>query len=161
MIRHLLRRLLLARLPSLAALAIQWAEQQAAVIARDGKPLTQRGTAVARRMGVREPERVRVLVVTVIPAPDSWRLRLAARALGFLRPSTLGLTLGHGIFLREGYAGMRLLSHELRHVHQYEEAGSIARFLPVYLRQLLTFGYERAPLEVEARLHEVRDGPYA
>ena len=41
--------------------------------------------------------------------------------------------------------------------HQYEEAGSIADFLPVYLKQIVEFGYDSAPLEVDARAHE-RDG---
>jgi hypothetical protein len=39
-------------------------------------------------------------------------------------------------------------------VHQYEAAGSIAAFLPLYLQQIVLYGYERAPFEVDARAHE-------
>ncbi len=42
----------------------------------------------------------------------------------------------------------RLLRHEFRHVHQYEKAGSISAFLPIYLGQI------DAPLEADARAHE-------
>jgi hypothetical protein len=46
-----------------------------------------------------------------------------------------------------------LLSHECRHVYQYEAAGSIAAFLPVYLQQIATVGYESAPFD-RTRAHE-------
>jgi hypothetical protein len=65
-----------------------------------------------------------------------------------------GLTLGHAVFVRRGHDSWRLLSHEFRHVHQYEQAGSIAAFLPVYLQQIVQFGYANCPLEIDARNHE-------
>lgn len=49
---------------------------------------------------------------------------------------------------------VRLASHECRHVVQYEEAGSIAAFLPGYLKQLADVGYENAPYEIDAKAHE-------
>ena len=61
-------------------------------------------------------------------------------------------------FIRHGFVTNRLVSHELRHVHQYEAAGSIAAFLPVYLAQIVSVGYEQAPFELDARHHE-RDAP--
>jgi hypothetical protein len=69
----------------------------------------------------------------------------------------LGLTLGHSIFIVRGHKDRRLLSHELRHVHQYEHHGSIAAFLPVYLQQIVEVGYANAPLEADARAHEIRN----
>ena len=80
---------------------------------------------------------------------------LAAQASGLLSPNIDGLTLGHGIYIRHGQASNRLLSHEFRHVYQYEQAGSIAAFLSVYLQQILTVGYQLAPLEIDAREHEI------
>jgi hypothetical protein len=70
----------------------------------------------------------------------------------------VGLTLGHSIFICRGHQTRRLLSHELRHVHQYEAHGSIAEFLPVYLQQIAEVGYANAPFEIEARAHEQGDG---
>ncbi len=63
----------------------------------------------------------------------------------------MGMTLFYGIFLREGAYSRELLAHECRHVQQYERCGSITNFLEVYLFQVLTRGYEDAPLEKEAR----------
>ena len=64
-------------------------------------------------------------------------LRAAALQAGLLGPGMVGLTLGHAIFICRGHKTRRLLSHELRHVHQYEQHGSIAAFLPVYLGQIV------------------------
>ena len=69
----------------------------------------------------------------------------------------VGLTLGYSIFAVKGYLSRRLLSHECRHVYQYETYGSIAQFLPVYLDQIIAFGYEGAPLEQDARANEELD----
>ena len=67
----------------------------------------------------------------------------------------VGLTLGYSIFIVNGHVNDRLLSHELRHVQQYERAGSIAAFLPTYLSQIVDLGYENAPFEIDARAHEI------
>ena len=66
----------------------------------------------------------------------------------------VGLTLGYGIFIVSGHYTVRLISHECRHVYQYETLGSIDKFLPVYLQQIVEFGYAGAPLEVDARAYE-------
>ena len=68
-----------------------------------------------------------------------------------------GLTLGHSILIRHGRMSRRLLSHECRHVFQYEQAGSIATFLPHYLRSIVQVGYWESPFEKDARDHELAD----
>ena len=70
----------------------------------------------------------------------------------------VGLTLGYSIFIVRGHMSPRLLSHECRHVYQYETAGSISAFLPVYLQQIATVGYQSAPFEQDARAHEFDAG---
>ena len=74
---------------------------------------------------------------------------------GFLTEETIGLTLGYGIYIKQGYLTTRLLSHELRHVHQYEQAGSAKAFLSRYISEIMRFGYMDSPYEVDARNHEV------
>lgn len=72
------------------------------------------------------------------------------------------MTLGHTIFLRRGYEkDLRVASHELRHVAQYEASGGIAGFLAVHLADLVAFGYDDSPFEVDARAHELRALPAA
>ena len=144
-----------AVLPGLVPKAIAWAEAQAALVAQAGRPLDGAMLAVARSVGVQQPERIRIAEVTHLPLPLDAHLRKAALVSGLLGPSTLGLTLGYGIFICSKHVGVRLLSHEFRHVHQYEAAGSIATFLPAYLDQIAAVGYRNAPYEVDARTHEV------
>lgn len=83
-------------------------------------------------------------------------MRVTAIGAGLFGPGMIGLTLGYGILVVQGQETRRLLSHEFRHVHQYEQAGSIVAFLPTYLQQIAAFGYRNAPLELDARQHEIQ-----
>jgi hypothetical protein len=141
-------------LPRILTEAIAWAEARSFEILASGVPLSDFGRKLAHLAGVNRPELVRVAEVATIPVPDDPELREATLAAGLLGPGTIGLTLGYGIYIRAGHSSNRLVSHECRHVYQYEEAGSIAAFLPVYLEQILLVGYAAAPFEVDARAHE-------
>jgi hypothetical protein len=142
-------------LPQLLPKAIAWAEAEAARIAGSGRPLDAGELRLARDVGVAQPARVRIVTADSLPLPEDPALRAAALQTGLLGPAMAGLTLGHAIFIRRGHWTSRLLSHELRHVYQYEQAGSIAEFLPGYLQQIVEFDYAAAPLEQDARAHEV------
>lgn len=142
----------------LIAQATEWAEQQAALILCNGLPLNTNKINLARSVGVVYPERIRILHVIQIPLPGSPQLIKMATETGLLTPGIAGLTLGYGIYLRHLQCNTRLLSHECRHVHQYEQAGSIAAFLAEYLKQIAQYGYVNAPLEMDARRHEVAAG---
>ncbi|HJT62061.1 MAG TPA: hypothetical protein VJ797_10315 [Burkholderiales bacterium] len=145
-------------LPRLLPGAIAWAEDRASKAAAVGAPLTALEQEIAREVGVARPELVRVeMVGESLPMPDDPALRAAALQAGLLGPGMIGLTLGYSIFICRGHKTRRLLSHELRHVHQYEQHGSIAGFLPLYLQQVIEVGYSDAPLERDAREHELRD----
>lgn len=146
---------LAAMLPMILPKAIAWAEAQSKLIMDHGFPLTAAGIADARTVGVAMPENIRVALVPSLPLPEDYELRTIALGAGLLGPGMIGLTLGHGIFIVQGYETRRLCSHEFRHVHQYEQAGSIAAFLPEYLRQVSGFGYRDSPFEVDARRHEL------
>lgn len=143
-------------LPSLLPGAIAWAEARSARAAEVGSVLTLPDQELARRVGVTRLELVRIEMVAALPMPEDPALRAAALEAGLLAPGMVGLTLGHAIFICEGHKDRRLLSHELRHVHQYEQYGSIAAFLPAYLKQIVDLGYANAPLEADARAHELR-----
>ena len=58
------------------------------------------------------------------------------------------------MYVLRGQDTRRLLTHEFRHVHQYEAAGSIGAFLVRYLQEIAKVGYHDAPLEADARQHE-------
>ena len=149
---------LAAALPGLLPNAIAWAEEHEADALRVGAALSVDEVALARSVGVKHPELVRVCVVADLPLPDDPELRGVALQAGLLEQDMVGLALGYAVFLRHGHDTPRNLSHECRHVFQCEAEGSIAAFLPVYLSQIAEFGYDNAPLEVDARNHE-RDAP--
>jgi hypothetical protein len=145
------------QLEELLALASVWAEQQQERILATGIGLSAVQVSDARQMGVLHPERVRWLAVPSIPVPEHPVLRAAGEALGLVSPSTVGLALGYGVYLRSDSAGDRyLLAHELVHTAQYERCGSIEAFLRQYLHECLTIGYPAAPLEQEALLRSER-----
>ena len=95
---------------------------------KSGRPLNDFEFRLARRIGVRHPECVRISEVAEMPVPEQLGLRMAMHQLNMLGDNTLGLTLGYGIFVRRGHATSRLLAHELRHVCQFESAGSLDSF---------------------------------
>lgn len=149
------RNIDLSLLPStLVPKVIAWAEFMAADIAKHGVPLNAAEIAIAHRLGVRLAESIRVVEVDIMPMPADPMLREAGSTLGMLGPGTAGLTLGYGVCVARGQRSVRLLSHEFRHVFQYEAAGGIAAFMPTYLDQVVRHGYWDAPLERDARAHE-------
>src|SRR3989442_6208771 len=136
----------------LLPLACDWAEEQEHVILQDGVPLTTAQVADARRVGVAQPERVRLQVVEEIPLPTHPDLRMAADRTGLISPMTSGLTLRYGIFIRSDCWGeRRLVVHELVHTMQYERFGGFMPFLRQYLHECITIGYPAAPMEQEAK----------
>jgi len=144
-------------LPHLLPLAIAWAEGEAREVAQTGAPLTPAEEEIARAVGVQRPELVRIAIVDQLPRPKDAALKLAAQQTGLLGPGMVGLTLGYAVFICRGHETRQLLSHELRHVHQYEQNGSIGCFLPIYLKQIVDVGYINAPFEADARAYELRD----
>jgi hypothetical protein len=142
-------------LPQLLPKAIEWAETRSGEILSTGRALSEVEISLAQAVGVTKPECIRVSFVPALPLPDDPELRDAALQTGLLGPGMVGLTLGHGIYVCDGHISNRLISHECRHVYQYETAGSIRDYLPLYLQQIVTFGYHEAPFEADARAHEI------
>jgi len=145
---------ILLRAPLLLPLAIRWVKKQQTEILSDGRPLSPKEIEIAHSVGIRRAERVRISFHSNIPEPTDPRLRAAACQIGLFGQELAGITFGYGVCLRQDSYSRMLIAHELRHVAQYEAAGSIAAFLMKYLFQLMKHGYEDAPLEIDARNHE-------
>lgn len=132
-------------------LATSYAEEQEQIILRDGVPLTDAQCADARRAGVKEPQRVRLLKVDAIPIPTQPILAKANEYVGMIKPNSTTINYGYGIFIRQDLWDQRaVLVHELVHISQYERLGSIGEFLKAYLKECLTVGHANSPLEREA-----------
>ncbi|MGE5385951.1 MAG: hypothetical protein ACM3SV_08685 [Betaproteobacteria bacterium] len=145
---------LVARLSHIIEKAVSWAEAESSRILSEGQPLDARMIALAESVGVANAENIRILEVPHLPMPDDEELQQASFATGLLGGRTDGLSLGYGIVLRQGHGTTRLLSHEFRHVHQFEQAGSMAAFLGEYIPQIIQCGYAGAALERDACAHE-------
>jgi hypothetical protein len=133
-------------------LAVQWARRREREVLRRGRPLSPEEMRLARRMGVREAQNIRVLETDRIPLPGAGLLGAAAHWTGFHRSEPWGMSLGYAVFIRHGWPGSRdrLLAHEFVHTAQFERAGGMRPYLVRYLRECLTLGYAESPMEQEA-----------
>jgi hypothetical protein len=138
-------------LPQLLPRVLEWVEAQEKRALNQGIALSGGALEDARAAGVRTPEKIRVCVVSEIPQPDHPRIKQLAADLGLITPRTIAITFGYGIFIREEQAHDReTVVHECAHVAQYEKLG-IEDFLMQYVVQIFKSGYDRAPMEREAR----------
>jgi hypothetical protein len=140
------------QLKALLPLACEWAEEQEKAILQSGEPLTQSQLADARIVGVKYPQRIRLLRVVKIPMPEHPALAAAAGESGLFSSGTEGMTLRYGIFIRADCWEKRLLHvHEFVHTTQYERLGGFEAFLDPYLRECFTPPfYPNGPMEQEA-----------
>ena len=135
----------------LLPLATIWASEQEQRILREGVPLSHSEMTDATDIGVKNPDRVRLLRVEAIPSPSHPALKAACDAINFIPQSPRGLTLHYGVFVQSDYWRDRgLIVHELVHTAQYERLGGIEPFLRQYLVECTTLGYARSPVEKEA-----------
>ncbi len=99
-----------------------------------GTPLSPQQMEDARRAGVRDCERVRVLVVDRIPMPESGELAEAARRTHIITDDTRCVGFGHAIIIRaEAWGDRELLVHNLVHVAQSERCGGLEQWVKQYL----------------------------
>jgi hypothetical protein len=142
---------LVSQFETLLPLARTWASEQEQRILREGVPLSDQEIADAKKIGVKNPERVRLLQVDAIPAPSHPVLKAACAATNFVPATPRGLTLHYGVFVRSDHWRKReLIVHELVHTAQYERLGGIEPFLRQYLFECATLGYAKSPMEEEA-----------
>ena len=145
------RQTTLDQLEELLPLATQWATDQERRVLCEGVRLSEIEMADAKAIGVRNPERVRLLRVQTIPVPAHPMLRSAAASINFLTAAPRGLALEYAIFVRaDHWRDRALIAHELVHTAQYQRLGGILPFLQTYIYQCATVGYPNAALELEA-----------
>jgi hypothetical protein len=145
------RQSAIAQLEELLPLAAEWASNQKQRVLCQGLPLSEAEMAVAKSVGIKNPDRVRLLRVDTIPVPVHPMLRAAASSLNFMITEPSGLALEYGIFVRSDcWRDRALIAHELVHTAQCERLGGIVPFLQTYISQCAAVGYANAPLELEA-----------
>lgn len=119
-----------------------------------GVPLTPKQIELATTIGIEQPEKVRLVYVDEVPFPsEDPQMRMIGEKLGFVGP---GITnnaqaFGYTIWVRNGFElTWPLLAHELVHVQQIERNASFGAFVQKYMTQLMAYGHDAMPLEVEA-----------
>ena len=101
----------------LLPLAYQWAKTQEEFVLAHGMALQTQQLSDARLAGVRDCERIRVLVVDRIPLPEDARLVEATRRIRVLTEDTRCTGFGHAIIIRaDAWGDRELLLHNLVHI---------------------------------------------
>ncbi len=138
-------------LPIVLSPATNWASRTGEEVIRHGRALNETQLALARRIGVAQPEQVRYQVVEILPRPSA-ELDMLARHGHVLTSATESVMLGYGICVRRDVENVEYwLAHELVHVMQFERIGSLREFIRQYVANCLEYGHEESPLEIEAR----------
>ena len=133
--------------------AYEWAKAQEELVLAHGTSLSPQQMADARRAGVRDCERVRVLVVDRIPLPESGELAEAARRTRIITEETRCVGFGHALLIRaEAWGDRELLVHNLVHIAQCERSGGLEQWVQQYLFDRQTSAsFTLGALEEEAR----------
>ena len=114
--------------------AYDWAKTQEDFVLARGVVLTTRQANDARRAGIKDCSRVRVLVVDRIPLPENPELAEAARFTQIISDDSHGVALGHAVIIRADRWGDReLLVHNFVHVAQCERSGGLQAWVRKYL----------------------------
>lgn len=141
----------------LGSLWVLWQEMR---LRSKGSPLTPEIQKWAVAQGVCDVSEIRLAYAKIIPLPAPMFMRRIFGKWGFPTTDIAGLALRRGIYLEEGTSlNGSVIRHELIHTRQYQEAGSVRRFLRRYLYECLTEGYYECALEREARQDSIRNSP--
>ncbi|HEU4459776.1 MAG TPA: hypothetical protein VFR90_11690 [Methylibium sp.] len=148
-------RLLEADVEAMLPSAVEWVQEREAYAEEHGRALVGPELDWAREAGVNDLASVRI-VVGELPTPSDSTLDRSFRALGLDPQRLAALTLGHTVFINDWVTRQfeTVLTHELRHVKQREDAGSVEAYLRAYVSQVSRFGYQGAGLEFDAYRHQ-------
>lgn len=139
-----------AKVEKFFPLALAWYNHTEQQLLPQGRALSAKEQAIARQLGIKQPQKIRLLALETFPMPEDKALRAEAERYGLGSPQEAGRTIGYAVLLKAKYARDKaLLAHELVHVQQIERMGQ-AHFLKRYLLEMETVGYTRSPLELEA-----------
>ena len=133
---------------------VKWAEEIEARGQTTGTPLDPDQARLAAEVGIKHPENVRLVFVDEVPFPtENPEIKLAGETFGFIGPGIVNnaQAFGYTIWVRKGFTLDRpRLAHELVHVMQIERSPSFAAYAGRYVSELVQFGHEKSPLELEA-----------
>jgi hypothetical protein len=132
---------------------IEWAAQTEVKGLQVGVALDEQQLLLAKEIGIKSPENVRLVYVDEVPFPrENPVLNAVGEALGFIGEGIINnaQVFGYSIYVRKGYSlTTPNLAHELVHVLQIERS-NLEQVITQHFADLVTYGYDDSPLEVEA-----------
>lgn len=132
---------------------IDWAYKTDKQGLESGIPLNAKELSLAKNIGIQNPHKVRIVYVDEVPFPcENVALKTLGEALGFIGEGIINnaQVFGYSIYVRNEYELNRpKLAHELVHVLQIERT-SLDHIIIKHFSDLAEYGYDKAPLEVEA-----------
>ncbi len=119
----------------------------------NGIALNSYQLVIANKIGLKNPEKVRIYYVDQLPFPSDPTLAELAIKTGYGTPKK-AYTFGYGVWILSSAKGDRVVvAHEFVHIRQAEEMG-LSEQIKQYLMQLFIYGYDKAPMEIEAYSEE-------
>jgi len=132
---------------------IEWGYETEAQGLKIGNPLDEEGLELAKEIGIKSPEKIRIIYVDEVPFPhDNFALKVVGESMGFIGGSIINeaQAFGYSIYVRKGEVFDKpKLAHEIVHVLQIERS-NFENVTLQYFSDLAKYGYSKAPLEVEA-----------
>lgn len=132
---------------------IAWAHETDRAGMEIGTPLNQKELSLATAIGIEHPEKVRIVYVNEVPYPyDNFALKIFGEAVGLIGEGIINnaQVFGYSIYTRKDFELDRpKLAHELVHVLQIERA-SLDNIVTQHFSDMAEYGYNKAPLEIEA-----------
>lgn len=128
-----------------------WVKGEEKRVLKEGKKLNKCQVQEAKKIGIKEYKKVRILYASEIMLPYDLDLIKLLTILNLIPQRLNGLAVGHGIILQNDLKDDReLLLHELTHVRQFEASGGFESFLRGYIIECINGGYDRSSFELEA-----------
>lgn len=117
-----------------------------------GRELTINEIKYAKSIGVKHPEKVRVMVTSDFPVPTNKEVFKGFKELGFDSMFVAGITYRYGIYIKSSWLVSKeyVLAHELIHVRQVEKTDNWKKYTRQYLIQAFSYEYFEMPYEHEA-----------
>ena len=138
---------------------IEWAHETDQKGLEIGKPLNEQELALAAEIGIKNPEKVRIVYLDEVPFPyESFALKVFGEAVGLVGEGIINnaQVFGYSIYARKDFVLNRpKLAHELVHVLQIERA-SLDEVVTQHFFDMAEYGYDQAPLEVEAEKANIK-----
>lgn len=139
------------KLDLMAQLMASWIGEWEEHVLIHGTPLDEAQLADATRIGVKHPQKVKLLKVPSIPMPPYPVIHSTFVETKIFHPNAFAFCARYGLLIRSCSWGQRhWVAHELAHTAQYERSGGIDSCVRQYLYECLTVGYENSSMEKEA-----------